>query len=66
VHMGQRRARWSMSERQAGQGAFGSGSTARDHGLHRSWIYKLLARYQREARPDLALARDDRTVHRRP
>ena len=29
-------------------------SLARDHGLHRSWIYKLLARYQREGEAGLA------------
>jgi transposase InsO family protein len=29
-------------------------SLARDHGLHRSWIYKLLARYEREGEAGLA------------
>src|SRR5665213_3045897 len=29
-------------------------SLARDHGLHRSWIYKLLARYGREGEAGLA------------
>jgi transposase len=29
-------------------------SLARDHGLNRSWIYKLLARYQREGEAGLA------------
>src|SRR5580704_1413444 len=30
-------------------------SLARDHGLHRSWIYKLLARYREEGEAGLAL-----------
>src|ERR1035437_867194 len=29
-------------------------SLARDHGLHRSWFYKLLARYQREGEAGIA------------
>ena len=29
-------------------------SLARDHGLHRSWIYKLLARYRAEGEAGLA------------
>ena len=30
-------------------------SLARDHGLHRSWIYKLLARYREEGEAGLVL-----------
>jgi len=30
-------------------------SLARDHGLHRSWIYKLLKRYEEEGEAGLAL-----------
>ena len=37
------------------------------HGVHRSWLYKLLARYRQEkARPASSHAPNDRTAHPPP
>src|SRR5579864_6796375 len=40
------------------------GELARVHGVHRSWLYKLLARYRREGEPGLAPR--SRRPHRSP